>query len=96
VACLNHIPYREDVLREARRVLAPGGHVVVTMIGSWIGTIGHALWWYSEDKRRDVDEHELMGMSPDLVMRLLRDAGFRDPVHTRFLYRLDHLFVARR
>src|SRR5690242_9534072 len=30
VACINHIPYRIDVLREARRLLKPGGQVVLT------------------------------------------------------------------
>lgn len=96
VACLNHIPYREDVLAEAWRLLRPGGRVIVTMIGKWIGQVGHKLWWYSEDKHRQVEDGELMGMSPDHVKRLLREAGFGRCVHNRFLYRLNHLFIAEK
>lgn len=94
VACLNHIPYRDEALVEAKRVLRRGGRVVVTMIGPIIGEVGHKLWWYSEDKHREVDEEEMMGMSPELVISLLRSAGFADVVHTKFLYRLNHLFIA--
>jgi SAM-dependent methyltransferase len=95
VACLNHIPYRDEALVEARRVLRPGGRLVVTMIGPWIGGVGHKLWWYSEDKHRHVDEHELMGMAPEHVISLIGKAGFSDVQHSRFLYQLNHLFVAR-
>ena len=52
VACLNHIPYRDEALAEAVRVLRPGGRVVATMIGRWLGLVGHKIWWYSEEKHR--------------------------------------------
>ncbi len=96
VACLNHIPYRDEVLREARRLLRPGGRVIVTMIGRWIGEIGHKLWWYSEDKHREIAEGELMGMDPHEVIDLLTAAGFELVAHRRFVYGLNHLFVARK
>ena len=94
VACLNHIPYREEALLEAHRLLRTGGRVIVTMIGSIIGEVGHKLWWYSEDKHREVADGELMGMVRKHVEKCLRDAGFRDIVHRRFVYGLNHLFVA--
>lgn len=93
VACLNHIPYREEALLEAHRLLRTGGRVIVTMIGSIIGEVGHKLWWYSEDKHREVAEGELMGMTPSHVEQCLHDAGFRNLVHKRFLYCLNHLFI---
>ena len=64
------------------------------MIGGMVGTIGHALWWYSEEKHRDTDEHELMGMAPREVIRLLEGAGFRLVMRRRFGYGLNSLFVA--
>ncbi len=96
VACLNHIPERALALQEARRVLRPGGRVIVTMIGRLIGTIGHAIWWYSEDKHREVNEHEEMGLSNKEMLVLLRQADFKPPQVKKFLYGLNHLYVAER
>lgn len=96
VACLNHIPERREALAEARRVLRPGGQVVLTMIGRLIGKVGHALWWYSEDKHREVDAHEEMGLDQSEMLRLLREAGFRDVAVTSFVYGLNTLYVAPR
>jgi len=96
LACLNHIPYRSEALLEAKRVLKSGGRVVVTMIGRLVGEVGHKLWWYSEEKHREVADGELMGMDPEMVKSVLTGAGFVRLVHRRFLYRLNHLFVANK
>lgn len=96
VACLNHIPERRDALAQAHRVLKPGGTLVVTMIGRLIGSVGHRLWWYSEEKHRDVAEEEEMGLDRAEVVALLADAGFTDVRVTAFLYGLNTLYVARR
>lgn len=93
VACLNHIPERAEALVEARRVLRPGGRVVATMIGRAIGKLGHALWWYSEDKHREVDEHEEMGLDHREMLGLFSDAGYRLVHLERFVYGLNHLYV---
>jgi len=44
IACLNHIPYRLDALRESYRLLRPGGRLVATMINRFLGDIGHFIW----------------------------------------------------
>jgi ubiquinone/menaquinone biosynthesis C-methylase UbiE len=93
VACLNHIPERADALIEARRVLRPGGRIVMTMIGRLIGVVGHALWWYSEDKHRAMDEHEEMGLDAQEVLNLCHRAGLRAVKIERFAYRLNRLYV---
>lgn len=94
IACINHIPERVAALKEARRVLRPGGRVILTMIGRWIGQIGHKIWWYSEDKHREVDEHEEMGMDRQEILDLLDKAGFAHITVSRFLYGLNTLYVA--
>lgn len=95
IACINHIIKRGDALKEAKRVVRPGGRVLITMIGPLIGKVGHAIWWYSEDKHREVDKDELMGMSPGEIRELLKAAGFELELEKRFVYGLNWLYVAR-
>ncbi len=94
LACLNHIPERREALREARRVLKPGGRVVLTMIGRFIGWFGHKIWWYSEDKHREVDPGERWGLSSSELKELLREADLRLTTTRSFAYGLNNLYIA--
>jgi SAM-dependent methyltransferase len=96
LACLNHIPYRQAVLREAWRVLPDGGRLIITMIDPITGLIGHKLWWYSEEKTRGMSKGEVYGLWTSQVRDLCEAAGFAMVAHTRFVYGLNNLYVAQK
>jgi SAM-dependent methyltransferase len=96
IACLNHIPYREAALKEARRLITPGGTLIITMIDPILGEIGHKIWWYSEDKHRGgMIEGEIGGMWNSDIIRLCQAAGFELAEQRRFVYGLNNLLVFR-
>jgi len=94
IACLNHIPNRQEAVREARRLLAPQGSLIITMIDPVLGGVGHSLWWYSEDKHRGgMQPGEVGGLWTKDIMKLAATAAFRLREHTRFVYGMNNLYV---
>lgn len=94
VACLNHIPNRLEVLREARRVVRPNGRLLITMIDPVLGGIGHSIWWYSEDKvRGGMRSGEVGGIWSKDIISLCKNAGFKLASHKRFLFGLNNLYI---
>ncbi len=94
VAALNHIPNREAVIAEARRLIRPKGRLVITMINPILGGIGHAIWWYDEHRHRGgMQEGEVGGLWPGDVERMCENEGFHLAHHHRFVYGMNHLLV---
>jgi len=97
LACINHIPYRLEVLREVYRVLKDDGKVLITMINPVLGWVGHeVIWWYSEDKERGMEPGEVFGMWTKEIWELCREAGFEPVKHRRFVYGLNNLYIAKK
>ena len=96
VACLNHIPNREEVLDEARRLLKPDGRLVATMIGPGLSSIWHRVIhpWDPDQHGRELDEGEVWGITNTEMGRMIERHGFRVVRHERFIFRLNNLFVA--
>ena len=93
VASLNHIPNRVEALFEAHRLLKPTGQLLITMINPIFGGIGHAIWWYSEDKiRGGMKDGEAGGLWTSNIVALCTQAGFQMREHRRFLYGLNNFY----
>jgi SAM-dependent methyltransferase len=94
VACLNHIPNRKDVLREARRLLAPGGRIVLTNLAPGISRLWHRWAFWDEDQHeRGMAEGEVWGFRHDELVALLEPAGFRLVRREPFSWHLNNLYV---
>ena len=99
LACLNHIPNRDEAVIEAARVLKRDGRILVTMINPRIGAFVHWLRERNDPdhKQRHIDhKHELMGMSPRHVTKLLNKAGFSNVRRKRFVLGLNNIYIALR
>jgi len=99
IACLNHIPNREEALDEAYRVMKPQGTIVLTMITPKLGVFVHMLvaHWDRDQNERKMDEKEEWGLSDDHLRQMLNNAGFCRVHMKRFGFLgFNHLFVAQK
>lgn len=99
LACLNHIPNRNEAVKEAARVLKHDGRIIITMITPRWGQFIH--WWRfrndPDHQERHIDhEHELMGMDPDHIKGILHAAGFHNIKRKRFVFGLNNIFIAQK
>jgi SAM-dependent methyltransferase len=96
VACLNHIPNREEVLEEARRVVKADGFLIATMIPPGLSAVWHRVIhpWDPDQHGRHLHEGELWGIANAEMRALIERHGFRVIRHERFVFRLNNLFVA--
>lgn len=96
LACLNHIPNRAESLKEAYRVVKPGGRLIVTMIPPKLGSFIHWLRFRNDPDHQDRDidhDHELMGMHSTHVRSLMKDAGFDNITSKRFVFGMNCIYI---
>jgi SAM-dependent methyltransferase len=95
VAALNHIPNREEVLTECRRLLKSDGRIVVTMITPKISTVWHffRLPWDADQRERGMAEGEVFGFTAKQLVGLARRRGFTLSIRKRFMLGLNSIYV---
>ena len=95
LACLNHIAEKEQVLREAKRLLKPGGRILITMIGPLTGYFCHVIRrrFDPDQLERGVHRDEQLGLTGGRVKRLLKGQGFKVEPGTFCLFGLNRLYI---
>lgn len=79
VACINHIPERVECLAECRRILRPGGSVVLTYLAPGPSRLWHRwAFWDADQHERGMKEGEVYGFTDREIEGLVTDAGFGD------------------
>ena len=95
IAALNHIPNRAAVLNECRRVLRPGGRVVITMLTPRTSRIWHWLRapWDADQRDRGMQPGEVYGFTTQQLLELFKRAGFTLLSSRRFMLGLNGVYV---
>jgi ubiquinone/menaquinone biosynthesis C-methylase UbiE len=106
IANLNHVPeFQRDLeLAEARRVLKPGGNIILTMGLPIVELLIHRLVWFYDyclgmrvdmDSERGMKEGESCFLPDSEIRERLERAGFKKVVRKRFKtqWGLNSLYV---
>lgn len=98
IAALNHIPNRQEVLREAHRVLRRDGRIIVTMIPPHLSKLWHFFRrpWDADQKERGMVHGEVFGFTGEEVRGLLKEAGFDVILEKTFMFYINCVTVAKK
>jgi SAM-dependent methyltransferase len=98
VAALNHMPNREEVLAESRRLLTADGRIIVTMITPKVSAAWHFLRspWDADQQERGMAAGETFGFTAKQLVGLVSRQGFTLATRKRFMLRLNSLYVFKK
>jgi SAM-dependent methyltransferase len=94
LATLEHIRDKVPLAREAQRLLAPGGRLIMTVPSPRVDDIVHTLVRLKLADGMSLEEHH--GFKPDDTGPIFTGAGLELEHHEAFQLGLNHLFVFRR
>lgn len=98
IAALNHVPNREEVLKEAHRLLRKDGIILVTMIPPTISRVWHFLRkpWDADQKERGMKQGEVFGFRQKEVRGMLKNAGFEIVMEKAFMLNINKITIAKK
>ena len=98
VAAINHIPERNEFLREAIRVLRPNGKFIATMIPPKTSRVWHFLRspWDVDQHERGMDDGEVFGFTRAQMKSMLLEHGFHSITLHPFMLCINTVYVAAR
>ncbi len=91
LATLEHIRDKAPLAREARRLLAPGGRLIMTVPSPRVDDIVHTLVRLGLADGMSLEEHH--GFQPADTAPIFTAAGLQLEHHETFQLGLNHLFV---
>ncbi|MDQ5980199.1 MAG: Class SAM-dependent methyltransferase [Verrucomicrobiota bacterium] len=94
LATLEHIRDKAPLAREARRLLSPGGRLIMTVPSPRVDDIVHTLVRLGLADGMSLEEHH--GFKPEDTGPIFTAAGLALEHHSSFQLGLNHLFVFRR
>jgi SAM-dependent methyltransferase len=94
LATLEHIRDKAPLAREAARLLAPGGRLIMTVPSPRVDDIVHTLVRLGLADGMSLEEHH--GFKPADTGPIFRAGGLELEHHSTFQLGLNHLFVFRR
>ena len=96
LAVLEHLPQPEPVLREAHRILAPSGSLILTWPSAAVDPILNVLHRARlVSDEMESDEHQRR-IPVSVLQQMLERIGFKSFHHRRFEFGLNNLMVANR
>ena len=97
VSCLNHIPNREEVLRESHRLLRDDGIILATMLSPFLSLVWHKYaFWDKDQHERGMEEGEVYGFTDEVFRQLFSKTGFSIAVKRKFSLGLNNLYIAKK
>jgi ubiquinone/menaquinone biosynthesis C-methylase UbiE len=94
LAVLEHLAQPQDVLREAHRILAPGGSLIMTWPNEAVDPILNVLHRIGVVSNEMESEKHEQRVPLDKLETMLRDIGFERFIHHTFELGLNNLLVA--
>ncbi len=98
IAALNHIPNREEVLKEINRILNDNGRMIITMIPPRFSRAWHFFRkpWDADQHERGMKEGEVYGMSIKEIENILSEAGFEITSKKKFMFGMNNLLIIKK